>query len=119
MRGAKGDGSVIFANSDPRMVLLHCAWLRTFFAIDESRLRLRVYLHQGLDLEEATRFWCAITQIPAGQVRKPYRAEADQTRRANKHAMGCAYVIYGCARTHRAVMGLVSALLSCRLDLPG
>lgn len=117
--GAKGDGALIFANSDPRMVLLHCAWLRRFFDIDESRLRLRVYLHKGLDLEEATRFWCAITEIPASQVRKPYRAEADPTIRLNKHTTGCAYVTYSCTRTHRAVMGLVSALLSCPLDLPG
>ena len=74
---------------------------------------------KGLDLEEATRFWCAITDIPASQVRKPYRAEADPTIRLNKHTTGCAYVTYSCTRTHRAVMGLVSALLSCPLDLPG
>jgi AcrR family transcriptional regulator len=34
--GSKRDGSIIFANSDPRMVAFFCSWLRHFFQIDES-----------------------------------------------------------------------------------
>jgi Helix-turn-helix domain len=45
--GSKRDGSVQFANSDWRMVAFFCSWLRRFFAIDESRLRVRLYLHEG------------------------------------------------------------------------
>ncbi len=55
--GGKTDGEVRFANSDPRMLLLFCTWLRHFFDVDESRLHLRIYLHQGLDLEAANAFW--------------------------------------------------------------
>jgi hypothetical protein len=79
--GAKRDGNLLLANSDPRMISLFCAWLRHFFEIDESRLRVRLYLHQGLDLDAA--------------------------------------VLYGCSRTHRAVMGLVHALLESQLAIPG
>ncbi|HSH22630.1 MAG TPA: hypothetical protein VK975_01030 [Acidimicrobiales bacterium] len=46
--GSKTDGSVRFT-SDPRMVLFFCVWLRRCFTVDQSRLRLRLYLHQGLD----------------------------------------------------------------------
>ena len=35
--GAKTDGTVHFANSDPRMITLFCTWLRRFFEIDEDR----------------------------------------------------------------------------------
>ncbi|MGZ6927725.1 MAG: hypothetical protein ACXVJF_13480 [Acidimicrobiia bacterium] len=38
------------------MVRFFCAWLRRYFEIDESRLRVRVYLHEGLDLEAAHSF---------------------------------------------------------------
>ena len=38
--GSKGDGTVRFVNNDPRMVVLFCTWLRHFYEIDESRLRL-------------------------------------------------------------------------------
>jgi DNA-binding transcriptional ArsR family regulator len=110
--GAKRDHSVVFANSDPAMIRFHCGWLRSFFEIDESRLRMRVYLHEGLDIDAAQAFWSDVTGIPLEQFGKPHRPKAHPTIRRNKHEHGCAYVIYSCSRTHRRVMGLVRALLS-------
>ncbi len=110
--GSKRDHSVRFANTDVAMVQFFCAWLRQFFEIDESRLRVRVYLHQGLDLDAAERFWSEATGIPRAQFRKPYRPAADPTIRKTKHRHGCVYVSYSCSRTLRAIMGLVRALLS-------
>ncbi len=109
--GAKGDGTVHFSNSDPRMVAFFCAWLRRFFEIDESRLRMRLYLHQGLDLTAATDFWSSLTGIPPDQFTRPYHATPDHSLRHSKHEHGCAYVSYSCSRTHRGVMGLVEGLL--------
>jgi AcrR family transcriptional regulator len=116
--GSKGDGLVVFANTDPRMMAFFAAWLRRFFAIDESRLRARVYLHQGLDLDAATLFWSKVTGLPVTQFGGGYRAEADPSIRTTKHEFGCAYLRYTCSFTHRAIMGLVTALLSCPAD-PG
>ena len=98
-----------------RMFLL---WLRTFFDIDESRLRLRLYLHESLDFEVASAFWEEVTGIPRSQHTLPYRAEENPSIRKVKHPMGCPRVVYSCAATHRLVMGMVAALLSCNL-LPG
>jgi hypothetical protein len=109
--GAKRDGSVLFANSDPRMVAFFCSWLRHFFQIDESRLRVRLYLHQGLDLAAAVAFWSELTGIPPSQFHKPYRATPDPTIRHAKHVHGCVGVRYSCSVTHRSIMGLVAALL--------
>ncbi len=109
--GAKRDGEVVLANSDPEAVRFFCAWLRRFFEVDEARLRVRVYLHQGLDLEAAERFWSTVTAISREQFRAPYRAVADPTIRRNKHEYGCVYVSYGCSATHRQIMGLIRALL--------
>jgi len=39
--GNKRDGDVRVADSDPRMIVFFCAWLRHFFDVDESRMRLR------------------------------------------------------------------------------
>jgi hypothetical protein len=109
--GAKRDGCVKFANTDPQMVRFFCAWLRRFFEIDEARLRVCVYLHQGLDLEAAEQFWSAVTGVPRSQFRSPYRAVADPTIRRNKREHGCGYVRYSCSETHRRIMGLMRALL--------
>ncbi|MEX1009175.1 MAG: hypothetical protein WD271_15230 [Acidimicrobiia bacterium] len=110
--GAKTDGAVTFANTDAGMVALFCAWLRRFFTVDESRLRVRVYLHEGLDLDAAERHWSEVTGVPRSQFRAPYRAAADPTIRRVKHEYGCVYVRYACSTTHRTIMGLIRALLS-------
>jgi len=117
--GAKADGQLCFANSDPRMILFFCTWLRRFFDLDESKFRFRLYLHEGLDLEAAVEFWCSVTEIPASQFGKPYRAAPDPSIRLAKHPCGCGYVWYYSTRVHRGVMGLVQALLSCETVLPG
>lgn len=116
--GGKTDGEVRFANSDPRMLLLFCTWLRHFFDVDESRVHLRVYLHQGLDLEAANAFWSELLAIPVEQFYKPYRAVPDPSIRRAKHVYGCPSVSYCCTQSHRTIMGLVHALLSSEA-LPG
>jgi hypothetical protein len=116
--GAKTDGAVMFANTDPAMIRFFCAWLRTFFQIDETRLRVRVYLHEHLDLAIAQTHWSTVTGIPLTQFGKAYRAVADPSRRSNKHEYGCAYISYGSSPVHREVMGLVRALLSSEA-IPG
>jgi transcriptional regulator with XRE-family HTH domain len=117
--GAKTDGAVKFANSDPRMILFFCTWLRRFFEIDESRLRVRQYLHQGLDLEAADAFWSELTGIPLAQFLEPYRAVPDPSIRKAKHIYGCPAVGISSSRVHRAVMDMVDALLSCQSAIPG
>jgi hypothetical protein len=109
--GSKGDGRLRFANSDPRMIVFFCSWLRRFFEVDESRLRVHLYLHQGLDLAASIAYWSALTSIPPTQFLKPYRAVPDPSIRHAKHVHGCVSIGYSCSATHRSIMGLVAALL--------
>ena len=116
--GSKSDGKVTFANTNPEMMALFCAWLRRFFVIDESRVRARVYLHEGLDLDAAEAYWSSVTGVPRGQFNRACRAKADPSIRLSKHEYGCAYLDYHRSRTHREIMGLVRALLSSGV-IPG
>jgi hypothetical protein len=109
--GSKRDGAVKFANTNPRMITFYCAWLRRFFDIDDSRLRVRLYLHEGLDLAATIAFWSKLTGIPPVQFQKPYRAVPDPSIRHAKHVHGCVSIDYSCSSTHRSIMGLVAALL--------
>jgi hypothetical protein len=110
--GSKRDGQLVFANTDPALVAFFCRWLRHVFVIDEGRLRVRVYLHQGLDLDAAVAFWSGVTGVPVEQFRKGYRAVAKHGIRNNKHEFGCVYVSYGSSEVQRSIMGLIRALLS-------
>jgi transcriptional regulator with XRE-family HTH domain len=110
--GFKTESAAGVANSDPRLLLFFVTWLRRFFPIDERRLRVRLYLHAGLDLEAASNFWSELLHIPLAQFNKPYRAVPDPSLRKAKHPMGCPSVRYSSAAVHRAVMGLQEALLA-------
>ena len=110
--GSKTRGEVAFANSDARMIATFLSFLRTHFVIDESRLRVHLYLHDGLDLDAAFTYWSNITGIPRTQFQKPYRAVPDPSIRTSKHPMGCPSVRYCCTKTHRTIMSLIDALLA-------
>jgi hypothetical protein len=116
--GGKGDGSVRFANTDARMIGFFCTWLRHFFEIDEHRLPVTLYLHEGLDLGAATAYWSEVTGVPESRFGKPYRAVPDPSIRHAKHVHGCVGIRYSCSATHRSIMGLVGALLNGGAD-PG
>lgn len=116
--GGKTNGEIRFANSDPRMIVTFATWLRHFFEIDESRLRMRLYLHADLDVESAIAYWSALVEVPATQFAKPYRAVADATLRRNRHIHGCPAISYCSTAIHRRVMGMISAVL-CTSAFPG
>jgi len=109
--GGKRDGCVKLANNDWRLVAFFCTWLRQCFDIDEHRLRAQLYLREGLDLEAAEQFWSRATSIPRSNFGVAYRAVPDATIRHSKHVHGCCTVRYSCSHTHRAVMGVIAALV--------
>ncbi len=116
--GFKRDGVVGMANTDPACLRLFVEWLRRCFGVDEQRLRVKLYLHEGLDLDAAERYWSELLDIPISQFRQPYRAVADASIRRSKHVHGCPSVTYSDSSLHRRVMGMVRAL-SSPVVLPG
>ena len=92
------------------MMSLFCRWLRTFFDVDESRLRFKFYLHEGLNLADATAFWSDVTGIPRGQFTRPYRRRGQYTPAQQAHDGLCNGDLR--VRTHAPRGdGLVRALL--------
>jgi transcriptional regulator with XRE-family HTH domain len=117
--GFKTGGAVGLANTDPRLVALFLRWLRHFFDVDESRLRVRLYLHEGLDLDASQAFWSELLGVPLAQFGAPYRAVADASRRTAKHPMGCPAVRYSSVHELRRVLALVDSLVQCSVPSPG
>ncbi|MEZ5167329.1 MAG: hypothetical protein R2695_12895 [Acidimicrobiales bacterium] len=119
--GAKRGAEVHFANSNPDLIRFFCAWLRRFYQVDESRLRVGLYLHADLDLGAANDHWVQVTGIPVHQFNKPYRAVVDPTMRLNRHTFGCCHVRYSCTRTLRRILGMMEGLvlLPSTIDNPG
>ena len=116
--GSKGDGSVVFANSDPVLMSLFVRWLRRSFDLDESKFRVKLYLHADLDLYAAVSHWSAVLGVPPEQFNKPYRAVVDETMRSNRHVYGCASIVYHSRLVHRRVMSMIAAIGSAGVN-PG
>jgi hypothetical protein len=110
--GSKTEGAVSLANTDPVLMKLFVGWLRSSFAIDEARLRMKLHLHDDLDLAAATRFWSLATGVPVAQFTKPSRPRSGPRRMSKRHLNGCATIVYNCSLTHRRVMAMIEAVSS-------
>lgn len=116
--GNKTKSIVGLANTNPSLLLAFVTWFRSEFEVDEARLRVVVYLHEGLDIEQAVMFWSRLLNIPPSQFGKPYRAVADASRRGTKHEYGCATVRYSCSLTIRRLLAMIEAV-TYRVANPG
>lgn len=116
--GSKSQGCVSMANTNPALLLVFASWLRRSFDIDEERLRVRLYLHEGLDIDAATALRSTLLGVPPQRFHTPYRARVDPTRRHAKHLNGCATLIYASSPGHRRVLAMIDAV-SCRFADPG
>lgn len=110
--GAKADGPVKIANTSVELMRTFVTWLRRSFQIDETRLRVVLYLHADLDLDAATDYWSNALDVSPDQFTKPYRAVVDETRRTNRHEHGCATLTYHSRSIHRRVMARIAAVTS-------
>jgi hypothetical protein len=115
--GAKRDGKVNFANTNPEMMRFSargcvvssgstshdCACAST-----STRGSISMPLKTSGPMSQVSRARSSIVRT----------AKPDESIRHAKHEYGCGYVDYHCSRTHREIMGLVRALLTSEV-LPG
>lgn len=67
--GEKNRNSLVFTNSDPRMIKLFLSLLRTHFQIRSNKLRAFLHLHGYHDLVSQKSYWSTITGIPSERIR--------------------------------------------------
>jgi hypothetical protein len=75
--------SVMFTNSDPRMIVLFLRWL-SLVGIDRSSLSFRLSIHRDADVEGALRFWSDLVGVPPeGFKRTTLKKGNPRTQRRN------------------------------------
>jgi hypothetical protein len=69
--GAKNRNAIQFANSDPKMVRMFREFLVQALGVEPARLRLRlnVYLGNGLSITEIESYWLELLDLPASSLR--------------------------------------------------
>lgn len=67
-------GSLMFGNSDPKIISLFLSLLRYCYAIDENKFRCTLQCRADQDIKKLERFWSKITKITLDQF---YKARVD------------------------------------------
>lgn len=94
--GAKNDGvsGAIFVNTDRRLCQLYITLLRKCYSIDESKFRIRLYLHYYHGIKETRRFWSELLEVPEDQFGKIYIKERSKTKKFRKNFGGICFIRY-------------------------
>lgn len=67
----KADNRIVeVVNSDPKIILLFLKFLKSR-GVPKKKLRGRVSIHEGQNLNKITDFWSHLTKIPKDQFQKP------------------------------------------------
>ena len=106
--GTKSDkaGCATFANTDPDLIRLYLSLLRDAFLLDESRLGIRLHLHEYHDREASLSFWSGLTRVPESQFGKIYVKKRSTRKKFRENFQGICFVIYCEARVRRELLAL-------------
>lgn len=66
--------TVVFANTDPRMIKIMMPFFRKVCKVPEYKFRGKISIHPHLDAKKAEKYWSCISKIPLRQFNKPLLA---------------------------------------------
>lgn len=116
--GEKTDGRGGFANSDPKLIKFMMSWFQEFCDVPLSRFRGAIWIHEGLNENEAKRYWSKLTGIPQNQFFKTYIAKNKTNSRKirkNIHQYGVFAIKFSMSDKQRRIMGWISALVGGKI----
>jgi hypothetical protein len=105
----KTTGSLMFGNSDPRIITLFLKQLRMCFKIDESKFRCTVQCRADQETELLERYWSEVTKIPRQQfyaARIDARTVGKRTKKENY--MGVCRIDYFSANIYNELQAIIN-----------
>ncbi len=92
--GTKVRGTLQFANTDPRLILLFVSLLRLCYKLDESKFRIRLHLHYYHKAREVKNFWSKLLNISTTQFEKTYRKSRSKEKTFRRNFGGICFIKY-------------------------
>jgi transcriptional regulator with XRE-family HTH domain len=111
--GAKGPpNQVCFSNSDPEMARLFVKFLKTYFRIDESDIRITCHLFADhIERQrEVERYWLNVTGLPDESLRKSVvhlYSRSSKRKRINKLPNGTCQVVLSRVHVLQSILGSI------------
>lgn len=111
--GTKGDKSIGFANTDPKVISFMAGWFREFCDMDDKKLKGAIWIHDNLDENKAKEFWSKISGIPVERFHKTYKVKPKNNSnkiRKNIHSYGVFSIRVGNAKVKRLLNGWMAGI---------
>lgn len=86
--------TVVFCNSDPKMIILIMRFFREACDVEENKFRIQVHIHRNISVKKTTKFWSNITKVPICNFRKPLY----QISKSSKNKRPKNRLLYGVCR---------------------
>lgn len=110
--GAKTDGKVEIANTNPEIINFMLKWFNKFFNKKPSDFRAELYIHDNLNIQKAIDFWQKYTKIPIENFLDPYIVKNKENRtHKNNHKYGVLKIGFCSCGVHREIMGSIEKIL--------
>jgi hypothetical protein len=110
--GAKDEkaGSVKFANTDPALALLFIKLLRSAYALDEKKFRVRLHLHHYHSHRASLDFWSKLLQVPKSQFGKIHVKKRGAHKRFRRNFSGICFIVYHDTNVRDEMMAIARAV---------
>jgi hypothetical protein len=109
--------SIIFANTDPRMIKLMMLFFRKICKVPESKFRGKVFIHPHLNVKAAQSYWSKISGIPLRQFNKPLLAISRSSQhKRDTLPLGTFSILIGDVYTCSRIKGWINGLSSWALS---
>ena len=106
-------------NSDPKLLQVYCNFLRTYFKVDNSLFKARLFLYPDLNEADIKLFWSELLNIPQNQFIKSYISDSRSSVTKNKLIYGTCSVFIA-KKDLRSIMSVwigMFAALHSSIDL--
>ncbi len=113
--GSKTGNSVVFTNSDTKMLRLFIYLFRSSFDLDEKKFRIIVHLHEYHDRQEILSYWSQQLNIPLSQFSKPY-LKSNTSKNKKMNYKGTVSLRYSDIQIARELKALYNKFSDLRLD---
>jgi len=103
--------SIIFANTDPRMIKLMMLFFRKVCKVPEPKFRGKVFIHPHLNVKAAEKYWSEISKISPKQFNKPLLAVSRSSQgKRDTLPLGTFSIIIGDVYTCSKIKGWIDGL---------
>lgn len=99
-----------FTNTDPNLISLYVTLFRKCYNVDESKFRVRLYVHYYHSIKKVKKFWSKILNISQNQFTKTYVKKRSKAKRFRKNFAGICFLYYGDSKIRKELLEIGVAL---------